>query len=429
MQLTPSSKIFSGLPVRHLLIQLQFQPTEVDDQITMGLIFGTTDETRLARTKSYLTNATEQEHQIRFPLADRVRRSLRRLAHSAQSLLPDGPYRVQVLADDFVSLDFFRVLPQFKVQIIDQGTASNQHLSTFELELSDRLLQPAENLDAIVEFSRERVYAGDYRAAYQVLSHVPKSQRDQRTNYILGLCCNFFGRTEEAETYFRQMLGSENPLDRVKAAYVTAMLYLRMHEKSRQSLEEAETLLEQAFADMEANPDIADANFHRVFNRNGYALCLYRRGKVKEALALLDWGLSHLKDGAGSQRLHRSVLIYNAIQCLRDLGRYTECEERCAELLEIDPLFPEYHMERARALLMQNRINDALASLSRALELDGEIPELFALIGYAYVQKRNFKMAERFYECAIKLDPNNDEYKLDRDFCLMEDAEAPCYVC
>lgn len=417
MKLAPSSKIFSAIPIRSFLKAISYEPTSVDAHITCGLIFGTDASTLRARRSSHLTNATAQDHQIRYSLKDRVRRALVKLATEVPTT---APFSVQVAADDFLSREFFGAIPQATVETVI-GSDSREFLSENDLETLTMLERPHPNLERLFAKCHERIFAGDYRTAYQILSRVPTDLLNDSTHYMLGMCTNFFGETEKSEEYFRHMLRSPNPLSRVKAAYVTSMLYLRMHRKENLSLEMAEELLQTAYGTLSDHTDIEDWTFHRVFNRNGYALCLFRRGKIEEAMAMLEAGILKLReDLSGANRLHQSVLIYNSVQCLRALGRYQECESKCAELLEIDPLFAEYHLELARVYLEQNKTSAALRAIARAEALDGFIPELFALKGFAFLQEEDLVQAAQAYGRAVALKPDDAQFQSDLEYCLEE---------
>ena len=423
MHLTPSSPLFSGLPVRHLIQSVNFKPKNVDEEIALGIVFETTEQTLKARSSSHLTNSTTSDHQIRFPLRDRVSRSMAKLAAAVAAQIPQNTsLQVQLLEDDFLSKEFFISLPNTKIKFLAEAQNQSQNLlTTQEQQVTNWLRSPETHIAEILQKARERMYASDYRSAYGILSGLPENLKTDDISHLLGLCTNFFGRTDESELHFRRGLESANPHAQVRASYVIAMLYLRMHKKEKQSLEVAETLLEKAYKVLDENPQLTDWTFHRVFNRNGYALCLYRRGKVEEALQMLEVGIQTLKDNhAGANRLHQSVLIYNAVQCLRTLKRYNECEKMCEELLDIDPTFPEYHLEQARTFLDQDKIEAALSSIHNAINLDAFIPEAYALQGFAYLQIGNIQLAAMGYRHAIRLKPEGQRLKLDLGYCLSE---------
>lgn len=426
MQLPTSHQIFSGIPVRAFLKTLNYKPSHLDAEIAMGLVFCTTQATLDARKNSHLTNATEKEHQIRYPLKDRVCRALVKLASDATSNMNIPTFTVAISPDDFIAMEFFKAIKS--AQIISSVTwTGNEHLIDAELQLLKQLENAADHMDQIMAKCRERIYTSDYRSVLQILSSLGPELKTDNVRYLMGLCTNFSGETEKSERSFREMLASSNPNARVTAAYVTSMLYLRMHRKEKQNLETAEELLQTAYDTLSDHPEIQDWTFHRVFNRNGYALCLFRRGKVVEALEMLERGINVLKeDLSGANRLHQSVLIYNAVQCLRALNRFADCEAKCEELLSIDPLFPEYHLEQARVFLDQSKNEEALLSIARAEALDGFIPELFALKGYAYLQMNDLSRAAEAYGQAVQLQPDNEQFKNDYEYCLEESSDAEC---
>ena len=427
MNLAPSSSIFSGLPIRDLLRHINTSTTNSDIQIALALIFGTNQQTRKARKLSHLTHATEVDHQIRYPLKARVDRSILKLASfSADQLLQNSisEISVNISKDDYISQIFFSCLRKNGIRIQINSSLLNSEISIDLLNSTEqqilRSIQINEmNLDFILKYAQERIYAGDYSSAYCVLIKFDPSDRNDICHHILGLCCNFFGNTIESEVHFRRLLASGNILSKVKAAYVLSMLYLRLHPKDNQDLNTAEQLLIDSHQLIEANTTMKDYYFHSVFNRNGYALCLFRRGQIDDALEMLNLGIEKLKNSDdGAKCLHQSVLIYNAVQCFKALQRYEECEELCKNLLEIDPLFPEYWLELSIIHLQQDDFKAALVTLNKAEELDAFIPEIYALRGYTYLNQNKLEFAVRNYRKAVALDPHNATYMSDLDYCL-----------
>lgn len=423
MVLVSSSDLFSALPVRDFLGRLGYEPRGTDVKIAMEIIFSGFPAAREARHESHLTHSTDVTEQIRYPLRDRVRRGLRKIAADVRShcALPRRVYS-QVAADDHLSREFFELLG---VELLLGAALNPDHLLTSEeMEIADALRSPAANLPALETFARERIYATDYRTAFQILGNIPESLRTDEMRQMFGLCANFFGRTEISEAAFRKLLESANPLVIVNACYMLAMLYLRLHPKEKQSLEISERYLTDAYDLLLSRPDLENVVFHRIFNRNGYALCLYRRGRVEEALEMLRHGIAQLRDrSTGVRKLHQSVLMYNALQCLRTLKRYEDCWDITRELLEIDPLFPEYHLEHGKTLLEQNNIADARSSFLNALDLDADIPETYALIAYTYLSEDDPRRAAEFYRKAVAIDRDSARLRLDLAYCLAEMGE------
>ena len=432
MNLISSSSLFSGLPVRDLLRQMTLKTENSDIQIAMSLFFGTTKKTKAARKKSHLTHATEMDHQIRFALKDRVDRSITKLAsHCAKQLLKKSTLElaVELSETDYLSHIFFNQLQKEGVHICSIPAFTNSEtlpelLNDNEKELITALRATKKDLDLILAYSRERVYTGDYSTAYSVLMELDISERNDSVHQILGLCCNFSGKTDESESHFRRLHLSANVLSKVKAAYLLSMLYLRLHPKYKQNLETAELFLSESHQLIESNVTMKDYHFHSVFNRNGYALCLFRRGKILEALEMLQVGVEKLKQSDdGAKNLHQSVLIYNAVQCLKALKRYEECEILCQNLLTIDSLFPEYWLELSIVYLEQSKFDLALAQLKKAENLDAFIPEIYALRGYAYLNQNQFELAIMSYKKATSLAPENLTYQSDLQYCLEMQSE------
>lgn len=424
-----SCSLFSGFPVKKFLQHINFEPETIDEKIAMGLVYGSNSNSKLARQQSYLTNSTPQEQQIRFALKSRVDRQLAKLGVAAAEKFGENANELHVtlISSDYLSVEFFKHIPRLKISIVPNSEESIDDIRKGDGSremIFAYLKDPARHFNQILEIARERIYASDYGTALQILNCIPANLRNEDVFYMMGLCTNFFGRFEESEMHFRQSMNNPNPSAKIRAAYVISMLYLRMYPREKQSVKVAEELLNDAYEILEQNSNLKDWTFNRVFNRNGYALCLFRHGRVQEALHLLEWGIKELRLGrgesVGSNLLHQSVLMYNAIQCLRALGRYEECKATCRELIELDPLFPEYHLESARTDLEQGQFELALASLKTAESLDSFIPETYALQGFAYLQMESIDKAAQAYRKALALNPRDVRRMLDLGYCLSE---------
>ena len=425
LSLQPSSRIFSGWPVRDLIEKIGFRAETVESRITMGLFCGSTQDVLESRSLSHLTHSTGVQHQIRYPMRARVARSVRKLAEAvAPKVLAD--LRIRLASDDELSIEFFLHLETAGVRVtyLPYCDAGPSFANPRESDTMHLLKTPA-TLPGLIAAASERTYSGDYRSAYQILMRVPERFRTSDVHHLLGMCANYFDQTEESEFHFLRCLESEDVITRASAAYMISMLYLRWHKKSKHSVDQAEKFLDQAFEDIQNLSDFETREFQKVFNRNGYALCLYRRGRVSEALTMLKEGVATLDatirrsdaEGRPSHRyLHRSVLLYNAVQCLASLEQYDECEAMCSELLSADPLFPEYHLESGRIQLMRakgdpRRLSRALSFFESAKCLDDAIPELHALVGFTLMESGRLHEAKAAYEEALKLDPMNAQYQ------------------
>ena len=169
---------------------------------------------------------------------------------------------------------------------------------------------------------------------------------------LLALGYAMLNETESSEFYYLRWAVDGDDLDKVRAYYGIAMLYARHHPVGLRKLDVAETFLENAYEllqQMDSSMRSLDAIiFEEVFNRNGYALILFRRGEVDAALSLLEWGISRLAGTSEKFAIHRSVLKYNLAQCQRQLGNRRAAIVAYETLLKVDPHMPEYHFEAAK---------------------------------------------------------------------------------
>lgn len=174
MKLVMSSEYFSGIPVRDFLKQIQYKTSDSSLQISLSLIFQTNQISMQARQASHLTHATEMDHQIRFPLQDRVLRSIEKLAADVQKKHQFIKiFSVHLLSDDFVSIHFFKKIKSARIQYINKGNSQSDFLSSEELLIQSCLDQSYFQISTLLDKSQERIYAGDYRTAYKILSLIP----------------------------------------------------------------------------------------------------------------------------------------------------------------------------------------------------------------------------------------------------------------
>lgn len=423
MEIASSSSLISGLPVRDLLNKIDFKSQDRDIQIAISTICEASEDTFNARKNSHLTNATEMDHQIRFPLRNRVERNLKKLALACATELKNKnilKLSVALYRQDYLSHFIFTTLQDFGIQVsYTQNFTTNRLLTQTEISILHRLQTKIRDFSTINHYLRLRIYSGDYQTPLLILSEINEQDRQDLHHQLLGLCTNYFDQTNDSEVHFNRLLASNNILSKIKATYVLSMLYLRLHPKEKQNLSVAESFLTQGHHLIENNPLIEDYNFHSVFNRNGYALSLFRRGQVEEALQMLKAGIKKLDDSAdGARHLHKSVLIYNAVQCLKALKRFQDCENLCEELLKIDSLFPEYWLELSVVYLEQNKYQAALQSINEAEKLDCFIPEIFALKGFLFLEQENLPQAIENYSKASKLAPQNLQFANDLQYCM-----------
>ncbi|HGR9085843.1 TPA: hypothetical protein ACL628_002076, partial [Streptococcus pneumoniae] len=137
----------------------------------------------------------------------------------------------------------------------------------------------------------------------------------------LATTYNMLLETEKAEYYYN-LYKHDGKVDHIVAAnYMLAMLYARHHPKYLQDDQKAIVLLNEAYDLIKDK-----VTLESIFNRNGYALLLFKMGKVEETIILLKRCLNQIKqldNSSSSVVLHESVLWFNLYQCYVTIGDNT----------------------------------------------------------------------------------------------------------
>ncbi|GHE32964.1 hypothetical protein GCM10017673_39810 [Streptosporangium violaceochromogenes] len=186
------------------------------------------------------------------------------------------------------------------------------------------------------------------------------------------------GREEEAEALFdlarRESL---SPATHAAAAYSTAMLKVRHHDPDRRDLDAALAWVNQAVAISTLLPDRRERAFKLGFDLNGRALVELRLGRparalefVQEALDLADRDLA-----PGEHPVHRMVLLANRAQLAITLGRPEDALKDLNTVIETDPGYPDYYIDRGNLLHRLGRSAEAIADYETATRVGPPFPE------------------------------------------------------
>lgn len=111
-------------------------------------------------------------------------------------------------------------------------------------------------------------------------------------------------------------------------------------------------------------------------------------------------------------------------------GQIDQAIELIKELLSEDPNIAIYHGLLAECLLDKKRIYAAEYELSRALELEPQLPYLFLLKARLSFIQRNFKDAIAFCDESLSIDPEDvDAYLLKSDIHLISEDYKNAKLC
>ncbi|MFI8265031.1 tetratricopeptide repeat protein [Streptomyces sp. NPDC085665] len=424
-------------PVKALIGQADKSVWPREALIGLKLIAPDSPECESVRSESSLTDAAQGHDRIRFFLKERLLRNFRDVARAF--LDEAGPCAIEVTSAELLdegSRAFFEALagmPRAKVTVTMTLGASGAGAmvntsSAAERRIDDtvRGAAPSEgDLDFLYEQAIRYLSVGDSWTAVRILQALLPHRGTPAVWGRLGLGYAMLGRSLEAEFCYVRWREDADPVSSAGASYALSMLYARHHPAHLRSLDRTARFLEEGYAVLEkADEETEDLEFHMVFNRNGYALVEFRRGRVNEAVAHLTNGIEKLRNGSAKNRMHQTVLIYNLAQCYRRVGDNVAAIETYQQLLEVDGKMPEYHMELAHCYMDAGRTDDALASLLTARELGPSILEVHSLLGYVYLQSGDMGNAELSYRAAHECDERDFDALYDYAYVLAE-SERP----
>ena len=188
------------------------------------------------------------------------------------------------------------------------------------------------------------------------------------------------GRTAEAEpTYLDLRSRYSEPELQMSTGYALAMLYTRFHPDELKDHHLARGYINNSIAIASLLPDLEKRAFHSVFQNNGLALIEMRLGRIPEALRLVDDGLNRLdRELPGDKhRLHRSVLVHNRGKAYLALGRLQEALADLSKVIELDPNYADYYFDRADARRRLGDLAGAVADCDTAISLSPPFFELY----------------------------------------------------
>ena len=167
---------------------------------------------------------------------------------------------------------------------------------------------------------------------------------------------------------------------------------------------------EAAFTEaIKLNPECAEA-YHR---RAG---CIYNAGKVKESLP--DFDMAARLDPKNAEICKHRGLAYLKLlrvdQAMADLRHAQELDQDHPDLYRkaMSLAFAQRGYVKAQA----NRTEEAIADMDEALRLDPTNAEVFDKRGSLHFNLKHFKEAATDFTEAIRLDPNQPVYFLHRGF-------------
>ena len=140
------------------------------------------------------------------------------------------------------------------------------------------------------------------------------------------------------------------------------------------------------------------------------------------------------KSGVGSKVRPGASFVQDVPKAARDafekavkLAREHKSEEALAWIGEAIKIFPDYfeaHFARSTELLKSGRLNEAIAELERARQINPKERRVFQMFGVILMRQGKYAVAAATFAEAARLDPTNPQNLLMRADALIEHASA-----
>ncbi|MGN7313405.1 tetratricopeptide repeat protein [Alkalicoccobacillus gibsonii] len=407
--------------VRVLISVINFQPKTALEKECVRLIDPLSELNFEADDYRSLTETQDYKSQLRFYTLDRVKRTLNSLVKAISEHLMRENEAITLIVCSKNKLDVGSSLfiDLFLANNVGNVLFKNEADENFPNMNNDQLEHKIKNIvlnsreKTIYDLTQKFLSVGNAWTAISLLEKlITRFGNNDEYFYDLGIAYTQIEKTETAEFYLEKSksFGGINRI--IDANYVLSMLYTRHHPKNLHSLEKAEMLLNEAYTYCDN-----EVGFHKVFNRNGYALILFRKGLVEEAINILIKGIQSLRESGLSSvdgELHESVLTYNLAQCYVSTEDYVKACSTFERLIDMDPHYPENHLEYAKYLIKENKYDKAVEHLNIAKSLNPNLPEVYSLLALYFLNyENNVPQAKENYQLSYKLSNYSSGYLYD----------------
>lgn len=187
-----------------------------------------------------------------------------------------------------------------------------------------------------------------------------------------------------------------DPVHRATAAYATAMLLVRHHDRAARDIDAALAWINEAVTITGLLPGRATRAFHLSFDLNGKALVEVRRGRPRAALALVAQAIELCDNDLEPDEhpIHRLVLRVNRAHLTAMLGDPAAALTDMDAAIAADPGYPDYYIDRGNLLLRLGRSADAVADYEAAMRVGPPFPE-------AYYNRAEVRFADGDHDGAL----------------------------
>lgn len=231
------------------------------------------------------------------------------------------------------------------------------------------------------------------------------------------------GRPDEAESVLTEVRALTTwPEAHLITSYSLAMLYTRHFPAERRDHRLARAYANNAIALASLWPDLTERPFHVVFNQNGLALIEMHLGNVQGAIRLVTQGRERLDRELASDAflLHRSVLTHNRATVLAAAGCLEEALADFDAVVEMDPNYAEYYLDRATVRRRLGDADGAMDDYDEALGRTFPLWELHYNRGDLRAARGDSAGAIADFERVLELEPDQIDARLNIVDLLIE---------
>ncbi|MEO6700687.1 MAG: tetratricopeptide repeat protein [Jatrophihabitantaceae bacterium] len=231
-------------------------------------------------------------------------------------------------------------------------------------------------------------------------------------------------RFSEAELLYRDLMRRyPRPRVHMTCYYALAMLHTRFytprdHDRALEAINTA-----RALASMETDP--IEGVFFQVYEDNGLALIEMHRGRLEESHRLVDEGIARIDRELPADRylVHRTQLVHNRARVLVALRRYEEAYRDFSWLIEVDPYYVEYHLDRANLRRKTGDLDGALTDYAQAIEVSSPFSGLFYNRANVYIERGELDSAITDLAFAVEIDPDFIDGWVNLGMCFLDKDE------
>ena len=137
-------------------------------------------------------------------------------------------------------------------------------------------------------------------------------------------------------------------------------------------------------------------------------------GRISKAKRALEIGLSQHPDASSLKLLNAEQLVFE--------DRLEEASELLNELLLIEPMNAEVHVQQANLYSKMNKHHRAIELLQYAITLTDDVSNIYALIAMEYLYTEDYTNAKKYFTKCLKEDPQDYTALQQLVFCY-EDYE------